>query len=104
MQGLLNNKCVDLVVLLDFEDIILFCNLLTMDNVLLCSGVCFNHSRGLFQLSDATIKSNKRWSSLSVCSDRKISYYFVLISRNEVKRLSLFILALGLHPIDQQKS
>ena len=38
MQGLLNNKCVDLVVLLDFEDIILFCNLLTMDNVLVCSG------------------------------------------------------------------
>ena len=75
-----------------------------MDNVLVRSGVCFNRSRGLFQPSDATIKSNKRWSSLSVCSDRKILFYFVLISRNEVKCLSLFVLALGLHPIDQQKS
>ena len=53
-------------------------------------------SRGLFQPSDVTIKSNKRWSSLSVCSDRKFSFYFVLISRNEANRLSLFVLALGL--------
>jgi len=30
-----------------------------------CSGVCFNCSKGLFQLSDATIKPIKHWSSMS---------------------------------------
>jgi len=30
-----------------------------------CSGVCFNRSQGLFQLSDATIKPIKCWSSMS---------------------------------------
>ena len=37
-------KCVDLVVLLNFEDINLFGNFQTVDNVLVHSGVCFNHS------------------------------------------------------------
>ena len=41
---------------------------------------------------------------MSVHSDHKISFYIVLISHSEVKHLSLFVLALGLYPIDQQKS
>jgi len=39
-----------------------------------------------------------------VCSDHKISFYIILISHNEANCLSLFVLALGLYPIDQQKS
>jgi len=39
-----------------------------------------------------------------VCSDYKISFYIILISRNEANHHSLFILALGLYPINQQKS
>ena len=74
MQGYLNNKSVDLVVLLNFKDINLFCNCQTIDNVLVHSGVCFNCSWGLFQLSNATINSNKHWSLLSVCSDHKILF------------------------------
>jgi hypothetical protein len=46
----------------------------------------------------------KRWSSMSVRSDRNASFYFVLISRNEVKPPNLFVLALGPYPVDQQKS
>jgi hypothetical protein len=46
----------------------------------------------------------KRWSSMSVRSDRNASFYFVLISRNEVKLPNLFVLALGPYPVDQQKS
>ena len=75
-----------------------------IDNVLVCSGVCFNHSRGLFQPSDATIKSNKHWSSLSVCSDHKTSFYFVLISHNEVKRLSLSFLHWGFTQLTNKRA
>ena len=46
----------------------------------------------------------KRWSSMSVHSGHNASFYFVLISRNEVKLLNLFVLALGPYPVDQQKS
>jgi hypothetical protein len=46
----------------------------------------------------------KRWSSMSVRSDRNASFYFVLISCNEVKLPNLFVLALGPYPVDQQKS
>jgi hypothetical protein len=49
-------------------------------------------------------KKNKRWSSMSVRSDHNASFYFVLISRNEVKHLNLFILTLGPYPVNQQKS
>jgi hypothetical protein len=41
---------------------------------------------------------------MSVRSDRNASFYFVLISRNEVKPPNLFVLALGPYPVDQQKS
>jgi len=41
---------------------------------------------------------------MSVRSDHKISFYIILISCSEVKCLSLFVLALGLYPVDQQKS
>jgi hypothetical protein len=41
---------------------------------------------------------------MSVCSDRNASFYFVLISRNEVKLPNLSVLALGPYPVDQQKS
>jgi len=67
-----------------------------------CSGsvstiykACFSHlMQQLNQLS----------AELNVLSDHKISFYIILISRNEANCLSLFILALGLYPIDQQKS
>jgi len=39
---------------------------------------------------------------MSVCSDHKILFYIVLISHNEANHLGLFVLALGLYPIDQQ--
>ena len=47
---------------------------------------------------------NQLSAELNVLSDHKISFYIILISRNEANCLSLFILALGLYPIDQQKS
>ena len=40
---------------------------------------------------------------MSVRSDHKILFYIVLISHSEVKHLDLFVLALGLYPVDQQK-
>jgi hypothetical protein len=41
---------------------------------------------------------------MSVRSDRNASFYFILISHNEVKLPNLFILTLGPYPVDQQKS
>jgi len=97
-------KCVDPVVLLDFEDIRIFCNFWIIDAVLYALGsvstvhkACFSHlMQQLNQLSAG--------AQCLVCSDHKISFYIVLISRNEANRLSLFVLALGLYPINQQKS
>jgi len=40
---------------------------------------------------------------MSVCSDHKILFYFFLISHSEAKCLSLFILTLGLYPVDQTR-
>jgi hypothetical protein len=47
----------NLVVLLDFDDIKLVQQFLDRRHCPVCLGVCFNPSQGLFQLSDATIKS-----------------------------------------------
>jgi hypothetical protein len=94
----------NLVVLLNFDDIKFILQFLDRRHCSVRSEVCFNRSQGLFQLSDATIKSNKRWSSMSVRSDRNASFKFVLISRNEVKLPNIFVPALGPYPVDQQKS
>ena len=97
-------KCVDPIVLLDFDDIKFILQFLDRRHCSIRSGVCFNRSQGLFQPSDATIKPIKHWSSMSVRSDHKISFYIVLISHNEANHLSLCVPTLGLYPIDQQKS
>ena len=66
--------------------------------------VCFNRSQGLFQPYYATVKRFKRWSSV-FCSDQCTTCVFSSkFSRSEANLFSLFVLNLGLDPVDQQKS
>jgi hypothetical protein len=66
--------------------------------------VCFNRSLGLFQPYNATVKRFKRWSStILFCSDHN-SCISSEISHSEANIFSLFVLNLGLDPVDQQKS
>ena len=68
------------------------------------SVVCFNRSQGLFQPYSATVKRFKRWSSI-FCSDQCTTRVFSSkFSRSEANLFGLFVLNLGLDPVDQQKS
>jgi len=57
---------------------------------------------GLFQLYNATIKRVKHWSSIILFCSMGNSSISSEISRSEANIFSLFILNLGLDPVNQQ--
>jgi len=93
----------NLIVLRYFKDIMKACNFWTEDTVLYTLGSVSTVHKACFSRSMQQLNQFKCWSSMSVCSDHKISFYIILISCSEAKCLSLFVLALGLYPVDQQK-
>jgi len=75
----------------DFDDI---------DFVLYALGSVSTIQEACFSCLMQQLNQFKHWSSMSVLSDCNASFYFVLISRNEVKLPNLFVLALGPYPVD----
>jgi len=95
-------KVYNLVVLCYFKDIMKACNFWTEDTVLYTLGSVSTVHKAFFSCSMQQLNQlNAGAQCLSILITKSHS---ILFWQCEVKCLSLFVLALGLYPVDQKKS